>query len=60
MSLESIVGHKKQKEFLSSLNLDQFHHSWIFYGKNGIGKRTVLDEYRTQSSQIREYDRKSG
>ena len=48
MSLESIVGHKKQKEFLSSLNLDQFHHSWIFYGKNGIGKRTTLLNFINQ------------
>ena len=42
MNLQNIVGHKKQINFLRNLTLDNLHHSWIFYGKKGIGKYSTL------------------
>ena len=42
MNLQNIVGHEKQINFLRNLTLDNFHHSWIFYGKKGIGKYSTL------------------
>ena len=42
MNLQNIVGHEKQINFLRNLTLDNLHHSWIFYGKKGIGKYSTL------------------
>ena len=42
MNLQNIVGHEKQINFLRSLTLDNLHHSWIFYGKKGVGKYSTL------------------
>jgi len=42
MNLQNIVGHEKQINFLRNLTFDNLHHSWIFYGKKGIGKHSTL------------------
>ena len=42
MNLQDIVGHEKQINFLRNLTFDNLHHSWIFYGKKGIGKYSTL------------------
>ena len=42
MNLQNIVGHEKQINFLRNLTLDNLHHSWIFYGKKGVGKYSTL------------------
>ena len=45
MNLQNIVGHDKQINFLRNLTFDNLHHSWIFYGKKGIGKYSTLVSY---------------
>ena len=42
MNIQNFVGHEKQINFLRNLTLDNLHHSWIFYGKKGIGKYSIL------------------
>ena len=42
MNLKNIVGHEKQINFLCNLDYDSLYHSWIFYGKKGIGKYSTI------------------
>lgn len=44
-NLDSVIGHRKQKDILKrQLDQDQISHAYMFYGQNGIGKRTLAEE----------------
>ncbi len=42
MNFSDIIGQDIQVNFLKNVNLNQFHHSWIFFGKKGVGKYSTL------------------
>lgn len=43
---DGIYGHKRQKEMLmSSLKEDKVSHCYLFYGKEGIGKKMLAFEF---------------
>ena len=46
---ENILGHEKQKDFLkSNIESNNISHSYLFVGKNGIGKKSLALEFAKQ------------
>jgi DNA polymerase-3 subunit delta' len=44
-SSSQIIGHQKQLNFLINCHQNQFPHSWIFFGRKGIGKYKTIKEF---------------
>ncbi len=43
---DNIYGHERQKKFLeNAINEDKISHSYMFYGKDSIGKRMIALEF---------------
>ena len=40
-----VIGHFKQLEFLKNSFKKKFHHSWLIFGTQGIGKKKAIKSF---------------